>query len=56
MYLFRHCNGNNTNAKVIFQQMTILDKCNCSIMMPRGSYIITTIKIVDGISPPVITL
>ena len=27
--LFRHHNGNNTNIKVIFKQMTMLDKCNC---------------------------
>ena len=27
--LFRHHNGNNTNIKVIFKQMTTLDKCNC---------------------------
>ena len=24
-----HHNGNNTNTKVIFKQMTLLDKCNC---------------------------
>ena len=27
--LFRHHNGNNTNIKVIFKQVTMLDKCNC---------------------------
>ena len=27
--LFRHHNGNNTKFKVIFKQMTMLDKCNC---------------------------
>ena len=27
--LFRHHNGNNTNIKVIFKQVTTLDKCNC---------------------------
>ena len=27
--LFRHHNGNNTNIKVIFKQMTMLHKCNC---------------------------
>ena len=27
--LFRHHNGKNTNIKVIFKQMTMLDKCNC---------------------------
>ena len=27
--LFRHNNGNNTNIKVIFKQVTMLDKCNC---------------------------
>ena len=27
--LFRHHNGNNTNIKVIFEQVTMLDKCKC---------------------------
>ena len=27
--LFRHHNGNNTNIKVFFKQVTMLDKCNC---------------------------
>ena len=27
--IFRHHNGNNTNIKVIFKQVTMLDKCNC---------------------------
>ena len=27
--LFRHHNGNNTNIKVIFKEMTMLHKCNC---------------------------
>ena len=27
--LFRYHNGNNTNIKVIFKQVTKLDKCNC---------------------------
>ena len=27
--LFRHHNGNNTNIKVIFKQVTMLDKCKC---------------------------
>ena len=27
--LFRHHNGNNTNIKVIYKQVTMLDKCNC---------------------------
>ena len=27
--LFRHHNGNNTSIKLIFKQMTMLDKCNC---------------------------
>ena len=27
--LFRHHNGNNTNIKLIFKQVTMLDKCNC---------------------------
>ena len=27
--LFRHHNGSNTNTKVIFKQMTMLDKYNC---------------------------
>ena len=27
--LFRHHNGNNTNIKVIFKEVTMLDKCNC---------------------------
>ena len=27
--LFRHHNGNNTNIKVIFKQLTMLHKCNC---------------------------
>ena len=27
--LFRHHNGNNTNVKVIFKQVTMLDKCKC---------------------------
>ena len=27
--LFRHHDGNNTNIKVIFKQVTMLDKCNC---------------------------
>ena len=27
--LFRHHNGNDTNTKVIFKQMTLLYKCNC---------------------------
>ena len=29
IYLFRHHNGNNANIKVIFKQVTMLDKCNC---------------------------
>ena len=27
--LFRHHDGNKTNIKVIFKQVTMLDKCNC---------------------------
>ena len=27
--LFRHHNGNNTNIKLFFKQVTMLDKCNC---------------------------
>ena len=27
--LFRHHNGNNTNIKVIFKQVTMLDKWKC---------------------------
>ena len=27
--LFRHHNENNTTNKVIFKQVTMLDKCNC---------------------------
>ena len=27
--LFRHHNGNNTNIKVIFKQVTMLDRCKC---------------------------
>ena len=44
--LFRHYNENNTNTKVIFKQMTLLDKCNC--IRCQGDHI-ATIKYVDGI-------
>ena len=27
--LLRYHNRNNTNTKVIFKQMNLLDKCNC---------------------------
>ena len=27
--LFRHHNGHNTNIKVIFKQVTMLDNCKC---------------------------
>ena len=44
--LFRHHNGNNTNIKVIFKQVTMLDKCNC--ICCQGDHI-ATIKFVDSI-------
>ena len=51
--LFRHHNGNNTNIKVIFKQVTMLDKCNR--IWWQGDNI-ATIKFVDGIWSPVIIL
>ena len=37
--LFRHHNGNNTNIKVTFKQVTMLDPYTQQVyMMPRGSY------------------
>ena len=46
IHLFRHHNGNKTNTKVIFKQMTLLNKCNC--IRCQGDHI-ATIKFVDGI-------